>query len=93
MCRQHALPAEKANDILGCIKREVIIRTREVIPPPPPLCPFEIHLGSLEYCVLGASEQNKTDTELFGWVKEATRMLIGLEHLSYEGRLSELVLF
>lgn len=43
--------------------------------------------------VLGASEQNKTDTELFGWVKEATRMLIGLEHLSYEGRLSELGLF
>lgn len=43
--------------------------------------------------VLGASEQNKTDTELFGWVKEATRMLTGLEHLSYEGRLSELGLF
>lgn len=62
MCWQHALPAKKAKDILGCIKREVIIRTREIISPPsPPTLPFWDPFGVSGVLCIGSirAEQNR----------------------------------
>ena len=48
----------------------------------------------LEYCVQAWDLQCRSDVELVGAGPEkAMRMLIGLEHLSYEDKLKELGLF
>ena len=48
----------------------------------------------LEYCVQAWGPQHKKEAKLLGWVqRKATKMIKGLEHLSYRERLREMSLF
>jgi len=90
MTQKRVLAAQKADSILGCIKRSMTRRLREVILP----LYSSLVRPHLEFCIHLWSPQCKKDMELLDMEqRRATKMIRGLEHLSCEDWLRELGLF
>jgi len=90
MTWQCVLTAQKANHILSCFTRSVTSGARPVILP----LYCALVRPHLEYYVQLWGPQHRKDMDLLEQVQSrATKMLRGMEHLSYENRLRQLGLF
>ncbi|PKU49360.1 hypothetical protein llap_399 [Limosa lapponica baueri] len=90
MKQQRALVAKKTNGLLRCIKKSIASRLRKVILP----LYSALVRPHLEYCVPVLGPQFKKDRKLLERVQwRCTKMIKGVEHLSYEYRLRDLSLF
>ncbi|KAK4822173.1 hypothetical protein QYF61_010721 [Mycteria americana] len=82
--------AQKASCLLGCIKRSVASRSREVVLP----LYSALMRSHLEYCAQLWRPQYEKYMDLLEQVqRRATKMVRGLKHLSYVDKLRELGLF
>ena len=84
MSQQCTLTAQKADCILGCIKRSVASTAREVLLP---LYSVLVR-PHLEYCIQMRSPQYRRDVDLLERIqRRTTETFYGMEHLSYKNRL------